>query len=464
MFENLSARLRGLADRLRGAGRFGEDDLRKALADIRRALVEADAALPVVEELLEAVARRARAADLAKRVSPGEDLLAIVRDELAAALGGKAGSLNVNVPPPAVVALVGLQGAGKTSTAAKLAHMLGASGKRVALAACDLRRPAAAEQLRVLAGAAGAEFYPPDGADAAAVADAARARAARELVDVLVLDTAGRLHADEEMMAEAAAVCARAEPIETLFVADCMTGQDALVAARAFDAALPLSGVILTKADGDARGGAALSVRRAIGKPIKLIATGEKHEDLEPFHPGRMASRIFGLGDVAGLAERLGARMSDAERRGVSRLLKKKKAFTLEDMRAQLARTREAGLGALLERLPAGMRAPPTAAAERDVGRTLAVIDSMTPPERRRPEIIKGSRKRRIAAGSGTRVQDVNQVLQRFEQMRKMAGSLVGARARGMLQAMSGGGAGALGAPPGLAMPRKRKRKTKRRR
>ena len=451
MFEHLSERLSRTLSRLRGSGRLSEDNIGEALREVRMALLEADVALPVVREFVERVRERAVGQDVTRSLTPGQEVVRIVRDELTRLMGERSESLELNVPPPAVVLVAGLQGAGKTTTVAKLARFLAEQQQRkVLVASCDVHRPAAIDQLETLAAEVGVAFFPSQASrDAADIARDALAEARRRFYDVLILDTAGRLHVDEGMMAEVKRVHASAAPVETLFVVDAMTGQDAANTARAFDEALPLTGVILTKTDGDARGGAALSVRHITGKPIKFIGVGEKTSALQAFHPDRVASRILGMGDVLTLIEEAEQKVDRDKAEKLARKIKKGKQFDLEDFAEQLRQMRNmGGVSAMLDKLP-GMGAVPEAArnqvGDRQFVRMEAIIGSMTPQERRHPAIIKGSRKRRIAAGSGNSVQDVNRLLKQFTQMQKMMKRM---RKQGGLARMMQGVKGGL--PPGM--------------
>ncbi len=426
MFDNLSQRLQATLKRLRGEGRLTEENTREALREVRMALLEADVALPVVKDFIEHVRAKAAGQDVLASLTPGQALVKVVNDELVALMGAANERLNLAVRPPAVILVAGLQGSGKTTTVAKLARFLQEREKKsVMVASADVYRPAAIDQLQKLAATIGAEFFPsrtdqqPENIARHAV-DEARKR----VMDVLILDTAGRLHVDEAMMREIRAVHAAIEPVETLFVVDSMTGQDAVNTAKAFDAALPLTGVILTKTDGDARGGAALSIRQVTGKPIKFLGVGEKTSALEAFHPERVAARILGMGDVLGLVEEA-ARAADKEKaQEFARKLAKGKGFDLEDFRDQMAQMEKmGGVANLMGKLPGMGEAPDAAKAQlgdRQVKQLVAIINSMTPQERRFPDTIRGSRKRRIAAGSGTQVQDVNRLLKQFDQMQKM--------------------------------------------
>jgi signal recognition particle subunit SRP54 len=411
---------------LRGQGRLSEDNIKDALRDVRMALLEADVALPVVRDFIDHVRERAVGKEVLESLTPGQALIGVVRDELTALMGQANEDLQLNVPPPAVVLMAGLQGAGKTTTVAKLARFLKERRKKsVLVASCDIYRPAAIEQLKTLAGEVGVYFHPSDiGQDPVAIAKAAVESARKQFIDVVIIDTAGRLHIDAAMMDEIQRLHTALQPVETLFVVDSMTGQDASKTAKAFNDALPLTGVILTKADGDARGGAALSVRHITGKPIKFLGVGEKTEALEPFYPDRLASRILGMGDILSLVEQAERSMDRDQAEKLASKLKKGKGFDLEDFREQVQQMRKmGGVASLLDKLP-GMGNVPEEVKEqlsdKEFIRTEAIINSMTAEERRFPDIIKGSRKRRIAAGSGTQVQDVNRLLKQFDQMQRM--------------------------------------------
>jgi len=451
VFENLTDRLSKTLAQLRGRGRLTEAGIKDALREVRMALLEADVALPVVRDFIERVRERAVGRDVLKSLSPGQEVIRIVRDELTRLMGEANEALDLDVAPPAVLLVAGLQGAGKTTTVAKLARWLKENrGKSVLVASCDVHRPAAIKQLETLAGEVGAVFFPSDPSqDPVAIAEAAIIEARRQFYEVLILDTAGRLHVDEEMMAEVRRVHAAASPVETLFVVDSMGGQDAATVARAFDEVLPLTGVILTKADGDARGGAALSVRAVTGKPLKFIGVGEKTDALQAFHPQRMASRILGMGDVLSLIEEAEQKVDRDKAEKLVKKLNKGKGFDLEDFAEQLDQMREmGGMAAILDKLPGGAALPPGAKAQmgdRELKRMHAIIGSMTRQERLHPAIIKGSRKRRIAAGSGNQVQDVNRLLKQFLQMQKMMKRM---KKKGGLMRLMQGMKG--GMPPGM--------------
>src|SRR5574337_1791262 len=438
MFETLSARLTRSLERLRGSGRLTEDNIRDALREVRMALLEADVALPVVKAFIEQVRARALGAEVLTSLTPGQALIKIVHAELVAVIGGDA-ELSLHAAPPAVILLAGLQGAGKTTSAAKLArHLQERLQKKTALVSVDVYRPAAREQLQKLAAEIGAHYFAPQGDDPVQLAQAALAEARQQLCDVPIVDTAGRLHVDEAMMQEAQRIHAAVTPVETLFVVDAMTGQDAANAAAAFGKALPLTGIVLTKADGDARGGAALSVRHITGAPIKFLGVGEKTSALEAFHAERLASRILGMGDVLSLVEAAAHSVDQEKAAKLADKITKGKSFDLEDFREQLQQMQKmGGIGALLDKLPGGGRVPEQAKSqfgERELRHQVAIIHSMTPRERRHPEIINGSRRRRIAAGSGTQVQEVNRLLKQYEQISKVMKQMAGGGMARMLQ------------------------------
>jgi len=457
MFESLSERLLRTIKNLRGQGRLTEDNIKDALREVRMALLEADVALPVVREFINRVRDRAIGQEVMQSLTPGQVLVKIVNEELVKVMGEANEELDLKTQPPAVILMAGLQGSGKTTSSAKLARWLKeARHKKVMVTSCDVYRPAAIEQLKTLAAEVGVEFFPSDPAQAPDdIARHALDFARRQFMDVLIVDTAGRLHVDSEMMEEIKRLHATVKPIETLFVVDSMTGQDAANTARAFNEALPLSGVILTKADGDARGGAALSIRHITGKPIKFLGVGEKTAALEPFYPDRIASRILGMGDVLSLVEEMERKIDKEKALKLTEKFNKGKGFDLEDFREQLNQMMNmGGLGSLLDKLP-GMGALPQGVKDqvndKEVKRLMAIINSMTPQERRFPDIIKGSRKRRIAAGSGTHVQEVNKLLKQFSQMQKMMKKMKGGGLAKMMRGIKGklplGGMGG-GMPP----------------
>lgn len=427
MFDQLGQRLTNTLARLRGQSRLTEDNIRDSLREVRVALLEADVALPVVRDFIAQATERAVGQEVLSSLQPGQAMVKVVHDELKRALGEANVGLDLDRPAPVVVLLAGLQGAGKTTTAGKLASLLQSRhGKTVMLSSCDTQRPAAIDQLETLAGQANSGFFrAPSTSDAIAMATAAVQAARQQFADVLILDTAGRLAVDEAMMAEIRAIHAAVEPTEVLFVVDSMTGQDAATTARAFHDALPLSGVILTKTDGDARGGAALSVRHITGAPIKFMGTGEKLDGLEPFYPDRLASRILGMGDVLSLVEEVERKVDqDKAKKLATKVGKGARRFGLDDMRDQLQQMESlGGMGAMLDKLPGMGQLPEAARAKLDDKgnrRMIAIINAMTPKERRYPDIINGSRKRRIAMGSGTQIPDVNRVLKQHKQMQKM--------------------------------------------
>jgi signal recognition particle subunit SRP54 len=424
MFEGLSERIQGVFKELRGEGHLTEYHLDAALRQIRLALLEADVALPVVKEFTAHVKERAVGLRVTQLLSPAQEVTRIVRDELIALLGGQAADLSLD-GKPAVIALVGLQGSGKTTSAAKLARHLKSRGRYPLVVAADLARPAAVEQLAVLGRQIGVPvFEPGERTDPVAVAREGLREAKQTGRDTVIVDTAGRLHVDEELMEQVRAVAAAVSPEEILFVADAMTGQDAVRSAAGFAEALPLTGIVLTKTDGDARGGAALTIVRTTGKPIKFVGVGETPEDFEPFHPDRMASRILGLGDVLTLIEKVEATVDAA---AAEKLARKTAAgeFTLEDLRDQLRSMKQMGpLEGLLDLLPkaGAFRAlrGPESVDEKALTRVAAMIDSMTPEERRYPQVLNGSRKKRVAAGSGTSVAEINRLLKQYQQMRRL--------------------------------------------
>ena len=423
MLDNLSGRLAGVVKSLRGQARITEANVQDTLRQVRLALLEADVALPVVKSFIDAVKARALGQEVLTSLTPGQALIGIVHEELTALMGGANADLNLAATPPAVILMAGLQGSGKTTTSGKLALLLKNRKKKVLLASADVYRPAAIDQLRQLGKQLDVAFFEAgDEREPLKIAAAAQDHARKQFYDVLIVDTAGRLAIDEAMMAEIKALHATVKPVETLFIVDAMQGQDAINVAKAFNETLPLTGVILTKLDGDARGGAALSVRQITGKPLKFVGVGEKPNGLEPFHPERMAQRILGMGDVLSLIEQAKDSVDLAEAKKLADKVKKGKDFDLEDFKAQIQQMRKmGGLSALMDKLPgaAGM-AMPGGTDEKAVNRVEGIINSMTPLERRKPEILKASRKRRIAAGAGVQVQEVNKLLNQFEQAQKM--------------------------------------------
>lgn len=443
MFDNLSERLTRTVNSLRGRGRITEENATEVLRDVRVALLEADVALPVVKGFIEVVKSKALGEEVATSLTPGQAFIGILHRELVALMGGARAGFNLRAQPPIAVLLAGLQGAGKTTTAAKLARwLIEREKKRVLLVSTDVRRPAAILQLERLATQVEAGFYEAEpGSTPSAIARAALEQARRTVSDVLIVDTAGRLHVDREMMDEVREIDAAVGANERLFVVDAMAGQDAVNAARAFGSALDLTGIVLTKADGDARGGAALSVRHITGKPIVFLGVGEKTEALEPFDPERMASRILGMGDVVALVEQVQRDVDTREAERIARKVVKGKGFDMTDLRSQLEQVRKlGGVSALLDKLPtaATQRAVSADQGDLELRRQVAIIDSMTVKERRQPGVIDGSRRRRIARGAGVQVQDVNRLLKQFLEMQRMMKSMKGGRLNRMLGAMKG--------------------------
>jgi signal recognition particle subunit SRP54 len=436
MFEDLTERLSGVFRKMLGRGRLSEQDVKDSLREIRRVLLEADVNLNVARDFLKTVETRAVGADLLHSVQPGQQIIKIVHEELVKLLGGAAPSAGIQFPSnrAAVLLLAGLQGSGKTTTAAKLARFWMKKEKRVLLAALDLQRPAAVDQLEVLGKQVGAPVHLDRAAkDPVELANAARKRADKEGFDLLIADTAGRLHVDDELMAEVGRVHKVLEPTESYLVLDGMTGQDAVTIAESFTARLPITGFVLTKMDGDARGGAAISLRSVTGKPIRYMGVGEKLDGLEPMHADRLASRILGLGDVVTLVERVQERLDLKKAEDLEKKLRKQR-FTLEDFLGQLQEMKKLGpLEEIVKMIP-GMKLPAGANVdERELKRTEAIIQSMTRGEREQPRIIDGSRRKRIAKGSGTTVQDVNRLLKQFDEMQTMLKRLGGKMPRGKL-------------------------------
>jgi signal recognition particle subunit SRP54 len=449
MFENLTERLSKTLRHITGQARLTEENVQEAMREVRMALLEADVALPVVKVFVDAVKQRAVGQEVSRSLSPGQMFVKIVKDELEQVMGGANERLDLAVQPPAVVLMAGLQGAGKTTSSAKLARYLKEKEKKkVLLVSADVYRPAAIKQLEMLAQEVGAGFFP-SSADQqpVAIAQGAIDHARVKFFDVVIVDTAGRLHIDDAMMEEIKALHAAVKPVETLFVVDAMTGQDAANTAKAFSDALPLTGVVLTKADADTRGGAALSVRHITGKPIKFLGVGEKTVALDPFHPDRIASRILGMGDILSLIEDAEHKIDKVKAEKLAKKIKKGKGFDLEDLRDQLQQMKSmGGIASMLDKLPGlgGM----TQMAQQQVDnrqfvRMEAIIGSMTPAERRDPDILNGSRKRRICQGSGTDIQDLNRVLKQHKQMQKMMKKM--SSKGGMANMMRG-----LGGMPGM--------------
>ncbi|UYB51087.1 signal recognition particle protein [Xanthomonas sp. AM6] len=457
MFESLTQRLSGTMQRLRGRGRLTEENIREATREVRIALLEADVALPVVQALIERIKVRAVGQEVLKSLTPGQALIKVVRDELTTVMGSAASDLNLNVPAPAIVLMAGLQGAGKTTTVGKLAkHLKEKRKKKVMVVSADVYRPAAIEQLKTLAEQVGVLFFPSEASQQPVdIVRAAIADARKSFVDVLLVDTAGRLAIDEAMMTEIKALHAAINPAETLFVVDAMTGQDAATTAKAFSEALPLTGVVLTKTDGDARGGAALSVRYITGKPIKFIGVGEKPDGLDVFHPDRLASRILDMGDVLSLVEQVEHQVDKDKAQKLAEKVAKGKKFDLNDMRDQLEQMQNmGGISGLMDKLP-GMGQIPEhlkqqVAGNKDVPRMIAIIGSMTKKERRNPTLLNGSRRARIARGSGTQPADVNKLMKQYQQMEKMMSKMAGGGMKGLMRGMKGmmGGMGGRGGLP----------------
>lgn len=452
MFENLSERLGQTVKNLRGQGRLSEQNIQDALREVRMALLEADVALPVVKQLIDSIREKALGQEVVGSLSPGQALIKVVNDELVSIMGDHSENLDLSAQPPAVILMAGLQGSGKTTTTGKLALRLKEKeNRKVMVVSCDVYRPAAIAQLQKLAGDVGVEFFP-SGVDQSPIdiANAALTEAKKQFADVLIVDTAGRLAIDDEMMAEISQLNTALNPVETLFVVDSMTGQDAAATAKAFGETLPLTGVILTKTDGDARGGAALSVRVITGKPIKFIGAGEKMAALEAFHPDRVASRILGMGDVVSLVEEVTEKVDHQKAEKLARKMKKGKNFDMEDLRDQMEQMQKmGGMASLIDKLPGAANLPDAVknqANDKEIGRTIAIINSMTPHERKFPAVIKGSRKRRIAQGSGVQVQDINRLMKQHLQMSKMMKKMSKGGMKNMLRGMKGQ------MPPGMGM------------
>jgi len=444
MFDNLSQRLTKTMQKLRGKGRLTEDSIKETLREVRIALLEADVALPVVQSFISHVKARALGQEVISSLQPGQALVKIVHDELVQVMGEENEVLDLKSSPPVVVLLAGLQGSGKTTTTAKLAkHLREDLKKKVMVVSCDVYRPAAIEQLKTLAEQVGVLFHPSSVNDKPVeIAKQAFDAAKKQFADVLLVDTAGRLHIDADMMDEIRQLHTAVKPHETLFVVDSMTGQDAANTAQAFNEALPLTGVVLTKTDGDARGGAALSVRQITGKPIKFVGTGEKTDALQPFHPERIASRILGMGDVLSLVEDVQRHVDQDKAEKLAKKIKKGRGFDLEDFRSQLEQMQNmGGLGNLVDKMP-GMSDLPDQVKNRVNDRQtvsmIAIINSMTPQERSFPDVIRGSRKKRIAMGSGTQIQDINRMLKQFSQMQRMMKKFGKGGMKGMMRKLAG--------------------------
>jgi signal recognition particle subunit SRP54 len=444
MLDALTQRLSSVVKTLRGHSRLTEDNVQEMLREVRLALLDADAGVPVVKDFIAKVKEKSLGQEVAGSLTPGQALVGIVHQELAALMGGASVPLDFATTPPAIILLAGLQGSGKTTSAGKLARLIKATTKKkVLLVSTDVYRPAAIDQLATLAKSLDIEMYPSDPSQKPVdIARAAVDHAKRHFHDVLIVDTAGRLAIDEAMMDEVRQLHAALDPVETLFVVDSMQGQDAVNVARAFSDALPLTGIVLTKLDGDSRGGAALSVRQVTGKPIKFVGVSEKMDGLEAFHPERMASRILGMGDILSLVEEAHAKVDAKEAQKLADKFKKGKDFDLEDFKSQLTQMKKmGGIAGLSDKLPAQLTNMAQASPElqeKALKRTEAIIDSMTPLERRKPELLKASRKRRIASGAGVQVQEVNRLLAQFEQMRKMMKMMRGGNLGKMLRNMKG--------------------------
>ena len=450
MFENLTERLTRTFKNLSGQGKFTEDNMQQALREVRLSLIEADVALPVIKDFIEHIKQQVMGKEVVISLKPDQALLKIIHDELVKIMGDKRAELNLKTQPPAVILLAGLQGSGKTTSAAKLARYLkDTEKKKVMLVSVDIYRPAAIQQLKILAYELDVTFFDTLPSESPTnIVNKAIELAKKQFMDVVIIDTAGRLHIDTEMMAEIKEIHHQAKPIETLFVVDSMTGQDAANTAKAFHEALPLTGIILTKTDGDARGGAALSVRQITGQPIKFMGHGEKVDALEPFHPERVASRILGMGDILSLIEEVERKADKASSEKLAKKLKKGKSFDLDDFKQQLLQMNNmGGLSGMMSKLPGlGGKIPQEAmnqVGDKALSKTIAIINSMTMKERRIPKLIIGSRKRRIALGSGTDIQDINRLLKQFTQMQKMMKKFT--KPGGMKQMMRG-----MGGIPGL--------------
>ena len=444
MLDALTQRLSNVVKTLRGHARLTEDNVQEMLREVRLALLDADAGLPVVKDFVARVKEKALGQEVVGSLTPGQALVGVVHQELVELMGGASEGLNFATQPPAVILLAGLQGSGKTTSAGKLARLVrNTTKKKVLLVSTDVYRPAAIDQLATLAKDLEVELFPSDPSQKPVdIARAALDWAKKHYHDVLIVDTAGRLAIDEQMMAEVHDLHAAVKPIETLFVVDSMQGQDAVNVAKAFSEALPLTGIVLTKLDGDARGGAALSVREVTGAPIKFVGVSEKMDGLEVFHPERMASRILGMGDILSLVEEARAKVDEKEAQRLADKFKKGKQFDLEDFKAQLQQMKSmGGVASLADKLPAQITQMANQSPdlqEKALKRTEGIINSMTPAERRKPELLKASRKRRIAAGAGVPVQEVNRLLAQFENMQKMMKMMRGGNLGKMLRNMKG--------------------------
>lgn len=462
MFQNLSDRLGQTLKNISGKGRLTEDNIKDTLREVRMALLEADVALPVIKDFISKVKERALGIEVSKSLQPGQMFIKIVQSELEQAMGDGSEGLNLAATPPAVIMMAGLQGAGKTTSVGKLSkYLTEREKKKVLVVSADVYRPAAIKQLQTLSEEVGVECYPSNIMQKPVdIVNAAIDHAKMKFFDVLLVDTAGRLAVDEKMMDEIKQLHEAVNPVETLFVVDAMTGQDAANTAKAFNEALPLTGVILTKADGDARGGAALSVKHITGKPIKFLGMGEKVDALEPFHPQRIASRILGMGDVLSLIEDVERKVDRQKAERVAKKIQKGQGFDLQDFKEQLEQMRNmGGMMSLMDKLPGmgNMTAKiKDQANDKQFTQMEAIINSMTPGERQRPDVIKGSRKKRIAAGSGTQIQDVNRMLKQFTQMQKMMKKMGGGNMKKMMRGMGGMMPGGMpgGGMPGGGMPK----------
>lgn len=455
MFENLANRLANTLKTLRGQHQFTEENTQAALREVRLSLLEADVALPVIKVFLEEIKQKIQGQTVQANLKPDQALLKIIQEELVHIMGDQHAELNLKTQPPAVILMAGLQGSGKTTTSAKLAKLLQETEKKkVMLVSADIYRPAAIQQLERLAHELDVLFFPSHAKENPVdIVQRALDAAKKQHLDVLIIDTAGRLHIDQDMMKEIQAIHRAVDPIETLFVVDSMTGQDAANTAKAFHEALPLTGVILTKTDGDARGGAALSIRQITGQPIKFMGHGEKTDALERFHPERVASRILGMGDILSLIEDVERKADKASHEKLKKKLSKGHQFDLNDFKAQLIQMNSmGGVSGMMGKLPGMNQLPPgvsTEVTEKKLTQTLAIINSMTPKERRIPKIIIGSRKRRIALGSGTQIQDVNRLLKQFEQMQTMIKKMTKPGGMQKLMRMMGNIPGFKGGLPG---------------
>ncbi|MFK7957448.1 MAG: signal recognition particle protein [Lysobacterales bacterium] len=445
MFQSLSDRLAATLKQVRGQGRITEENISQSLRDVRIALLEADVALPVVSQFVAQVKQRALGQEVLQSISPDQAFVKVVQDELTAILGGEHTELNLKVQPPAVILLAGLQGSGKTTTTGKLARLLKTEhGKKVMVVSCDVHRPAAIDQLQTLAAQEQVTFHPSSTSQKAEViAREALAAAKKQFMDVLLVDTAGRLAIDEELMAEVQRISRTVNPAETLFVVDAMTGQDAAATAKAFHDTLAITGVVLTKVDGDARGGAALSVRQVTGQPVKFMGVGEKSDALQAFHPERIASRILGMGDVLTLVEEAQRKVDTKKAEQLARKVSKGKRFSLEDFRDQLEQMQNmGGMTSMMDKLPGMGQVPDAVKAkvdDRDTVRMIAMINSMTVQERQFPDLMnKGSRKRRVANGSGTSIQDLNKLLKQFNQMQRMMKKFGKGGMKGLMKKLKG--------------------------